>query len=93
MMTERRITIVDQSMEKFLAFLLAQARIKRDNAAYGGAMNDGGASQIENEVEVYRAALERKTPPCWEGFLREFNRQHDPEYETYLRLQQKFGDK
>lgn len=91
-MTERRITVVDTSTQMFLDFLMKKAHEKRENAAYSGSMSDNGASVLEKEVEVYRAALERRTPECWEQYLREFNRLHDPEYQTYLRLQQKFGD-
>lgn len=81
---------LSQTMKQFLEHLLVTAQDKRDSAGFGGAMHDGGASQLEGEIEIYLAGLTSSVPTAWQRFEKEFNRKTDPQYELYLQLKQKF---
>ncbi len=75
---------------EFLRHLRRVAENKRTNAVFSGAMNDGGAQYLEDQVTAYEAALEGKVPPAWEKYYKEWSQTQDPEYEEFLRLQAKF---
>lgn len=83
---------VDRSTYRFVQYVLLVAQQRRIDAGYQGAMSDGGASRLESEVETYIAGLTNTTPAAWDQLLREFNREHDPEYAKYLELHKKFGN-
>ncbi len=68
----------------------------RENAAYAGAHNDGGASSLEKQLGFFILGfkagghtdfnLEVEVPTAWQDY---FFRQ-DPEYDEYIRLKNKF---
>jgi len=79
-------------IEKVIAAVLAEARKVREDAGYGGRMDDGGASKLEDQVNYYRYGMTRTLPPDWGTFAEQVEREEDPEYAEYLRLQKKFGE-
>lgn len=79
--------------QKFITFLRQKAAAARESAAFGGHMHDGGAATLETQIECYLAGQNDKIPTCWASYASEFERVSDPEYQTYLRLQKKFGGK
>jgi hypothetical protein len=75
-----------------------KAKRLRDNAAYGGAHSDGGASKLEKNLGFFVLGFkaggntdlntEVEVPTAWTDY---FFRQ-DPEYNEYLRLKSKFNN-
>lgn len=92
-MRDVRDATTDQATRDLLEYILLEAQSRRISAAYGGAMHDNGASDLESQVEVYVAGLKRVSPSCWEPLVQAFNRDHDPDYAKYLELKKKFGDR
>ena len=77
-----------------VAYILHYAQMRRCDAGYGGCSHDNGASRLEDQVEVFISAMiERKIPDMWNEYAKMLEKNADPEYLEYLRLQQKFGDK
>ena len=74
----------------FSAFLLRKAKVMREDAAYGGQHNDGGAHALEQQVSIYQAGIRCTFPEEWTDYITEYNRKTDPEYDTYKRLKLKF---
>ena len=80
--------IVDTISEK--------VNLLRENAAYTGAHNDGGASSLEKQLGFFILGfkagghtdfnLEVEVPTAWQDY---FFRQ-DTEYDEYIRLKNKF---
>jgi hypothetical protein len=74
-------------MEYFL--LVAQQR--RADAGYGGEHSDRGASNIEDQVELWVSmTFGRGEPSCWTNLLKAYRRDTDPEYATFLALKAKY---
>lgn len=80
-----------QLIERVIGIVLADAERRRMDAACGGHYNDGGASQTEREVSIYRAGIAGRIPAEWQSFHEQARREADPEWGEYLRLAQKFG--
>lgn len=80
--------------ERIVAKAISKLREEADdverNAAYGGAMHDGGASRMRAEVIAYEAGLKRTIPPFLEPFVKQIEREEDPEYSKFLELKRKF---
>jgi hypothetical protein len=85
-------TAMTDDINSFLKFLLKQAQIARSNAAFGGAMHDGGASQLEDQVEVYLAGIRLSIPEQWTSRKQKHMRETDPDYAVFLKLKEKFGE-
>lgn len=68
----------------------------REDAGYGGRHDDGGASQKLERLGCWldgiKYAKTGKTE-VYKTIVTDFERSIDPEYETWLRLQEKFGQK
>ena len=75
----------------FLEFIRSKAHDYRENAAHGGRMDDGGARELESQIDAYCAGMKGSVPINWESYVTEYERISDPEYKNYLRLKQKFG--
>ena len=73
--------------DKIIPFVKADAHTKREDAGYGGRMDDGGASRLEDQIKFFQYGLSCSFPPEWEGY----RKQLDPEYIEFLRLKRKFG--
>lgn len=79
---------------ELLHYLLQTAQVKRADAGYGGHRDDGGASQLEAQVELFiDAVIDRIQPQAWKEYAKELERNRDPEYAVYLRLRNKFATK
>ena len=66
----------------------------REDAAYGGSHSDGGAGQKLERLKYWLDGIEyAKTgkTTVYKSVLTDFERATDPDYQTYLRLQEKFG--
>ncbi len=81
--------LIERALERYLE----NAAQKRDDARHGGRMDgDGGASLMEERARAYRAGVMGLNPPfLTEKDFREVQKETDPEFETYKRLQEKFG--
>lgn len=66
------------------------AERKRNDAAGGGSMHDGGAGQLEAVVDAWVAGLEGKIPKQLQSYADQVKIESDPEYAEYLRLKDKF---
>ena len=78
-------------IERVIGLVLADAERRRMDAGYGGHHHDGGASQTEREVSIYRAGMEGRLPAEWQAFEEQARREADPEWAEFRRLSQKFG--
>lgn len=75
-----------------LCYILHHAQLRRADAAYGGAHNDGGASELESQVELFiDAVINRNIPKVWKEYAQQLALNGDPEYAQYLELAKKFG--
>lgn len=66
----------------------------REDAGYGGRHDDGGAGQKLNCLKYWLDGIEyAKTgkTEVYKTIATDFERSTDPDYQTYLRLQEKFG--
>ena len=61
------------------------------DAGYSGAMNDGGASFMEAKAQAFEDGWNHKVPDFLVEACEQIQREANPEYAEYLRLQQKFG--
>jgi hypothetical protein len=76
---------------QLLEWLMQYAQIKRADAGYGGEMNsDYGARALEEQVEVFIAAMQGSLPSVWDRYIKIRAKDHDPEYAKYLELKSKF---
>lgn len=75
------------SVEDLIVAAKIEAKNRRDNAAYSGAMNDGGSGTLLNQIKFYEMGMNNEYPKEWETYKRHI----DPEYKEYLRLKGKFN--
>ena len=87
-MTKTFINNID--IDDFLEFLYNEALKKRDNAAQSGSQTDYGAKELEAQIDVFTSGLNKVLPVLWEPYLKKYNLENDPDYQTYLRLKEKF---
>jgi hypothetical protein len=76
-----------ETFDKVIELVLKDAIDKRNDAGYGGRMDDGGASRLEDQVKFFQYGLSCRLPTEWESY----RKQLDPEYLEYIRLKRKFG--
>ena len=81
---------------RFLEKKRKEAYEARENAGYGGRMDDGGCSALLRTCEAFQSGLNAVWPDFWlgeiEAFVKEEKRLADPDYIEYLRLQKKFNN-
>lgn len=78
---------IEGDIEKLKKAVMAEARDRRDAAGLNGRGIDG-ADELEDQVRFYTYGQHGALPPEWE----KYEHRLDPEYETYLRLKEKFGE-
>lgn len=78
--------IIAKAISKFHE---AADKIEKD-CAYSGTMHDGGASRMRSEVIAYEAGLRRIIPSFLEPFVKQIEKEEDPEYSKFLELKRKF---
>lgn len=74
-------------IEKLMDLVLEEADDKESIAAHSGSWNDGGASNLRNQVYFYRLGQKNVTPKEWMRYVNQL----DPEWQELQRLQKKFG--
>jgi hypothetical protein len=57
-----------------------------------GTLDPNEADRLMREIECYKAGLAGTVPDAWHSWHREFILLNDPEYDTYRRLKNKFGN-
>ena len=62
-----------KNIKEFMDFLQKRANQKREDAGYSGSWGDGGASNLEHSMEVYKAGIDGISPPSWNELWKEFN--------------------
>lgn len=82
-----------KEQQKIIELAKADAERRRTNAAYDGAMHDGGARSILDTVEAWLCGLEGRVPQSLEAYRKMAQREADPEWAEYQRLQKKFEGK
>jgi hypothetical protein len=95
-----------KSLNKIIEVISKEIESKRDSAAYGGEWTDGGASKLEEALNLFVEGIRA----CSSAYLEEFNKvlspdkalfkvpyqwtkyfiEDDKEYQDYLRLKEKF---
>lgn len=73
-----------------IKFILNEAEERRLAAGYNGSYDDGGASKLEEQVAIFNAGWNREYPEAWKKLIKQFHMENDSEYQTYLRLKEKF---
>lgn len=76
-------------LEKLFKLLAEEADDRANSAYYNGAFNDGGASAIFEEIDIYKKGMNMEIPKQWEKHLVKL----DAEYDEYIRLKNKFEGK
>jgi hypothetical protein len=68
----------------------------RSDAGFGGRRDDGGASRMIETLNIFETMwdgndlIESRVPKFFLPTLIQVDRTHDPEYQQYLRLKEKF---
>lgn len=76
--------------EKIMSWIRAEIGARRHNAGMSGSWSDGGASELEKQLDVYASAIQGLVPQAWQGIVDRYIAEADPEYQEYQRLQEKF---
>lgn len=76
-------------VDEVMRIVLEAAHNARESAGYSGRYDDGGASRLEDQVKFYNYGRAGTLPPEWKVYTDMV----DPEWETYQRLQKKFGQR
>lgn len=76
-------------LEKLFKLLAEEAENRALSAHYNGSFNDGGATAILEEVDIYKKGMNMEIPKQWEKHLAKL----DSEYDEYIRLKKKFEGK
>lgn len=66
-------------------------RMKND-AGFGGRMDDGGAKRLTEIVDAWVSGLNSKVPEELQRYQEIVQREADPDWDEYQRLKRKFGD-
>jgi hypothetical protein len=83
----------DAELNNILIALMRYRKVADDvekSAALGGSMDDGGATKMRDLAIAYQAGLNRTVPDFLTPFIKEINRETDPEYRKYLELKNRF---
>jgi hypothetical protein len=82
----------DELFDRIANLANADAEAKKLNAAYGGEKSDGGAGRIRELLDAWLAGRLGEVPKAFAGYKTQAERELDPDWETYLRLKEKFGE-
>ena len=69
---------------------LAKAHQAREDAGYSGAMHDGGSAIMKQYVKIVQDMRIGNVPEFLTQTLLEIQREQDSEYQTFIRLKNKF---
>lgn len=70
-----------------------EAHNNKEDAGYGGRMDDGGSSAMLSSLKMYQDGFNQIVPEGWEKYIKEIEQNKDPEYQEYLELQRKLTEK
>jgi hypothetical protein len=89
----------NERIETFLDFVLTKADELEDGVPPGGNWGDAIHShthKLRELVQAYKEGMKNEFPSFVNEYayeyVKEFNRENDPEYEMYLRLKKKFEE-
>lgn len=85
---------VSQLVRQIEAAVKKSAHSARENAAYAGSFGDGGASQMEDKLRYWLDGIkfaQTGETTTYKSMVDQFKREQDPEYQTWLKLKEKFG--
>lgn len=88
---------MNEDLMKFIVEpVTTNARKVREDAGYAGSWNDGGAAEMLRQLHFFQCGVGGVVPDNYKNIAREFDRLQlekvDPEYQQFLRLQEKFKD-
>jgi hypothetical protein len=78
-------------VDGLLEYILKAADKAAFDAGIGGSYSDGGASNMREQVAMFNHGRSSTIPKKWDKHYKEYIREVDPDYATYLQLQKKFG--
>lgn len=76
--------------QQIIAWVREEAELRRRDAGMSGSLGDGGAGELERQLDVYASAFDGVIPNVWRGIVERRILEADPEYQEYLRLSAKF---
>lgn len=79
-------------LPQFFHAMEVEAHNRRENAGYSGSWGDGGARDLQEKVECWKAGLEGRIPDALKKFFTDFEKSRDPQYTEYLRLKERFEE-
>lgn len=83
-----------QLIAKIESAVKTSAHNARENAAYGGSMGDGGAHHMEDKLKHWLDGIkfaQTGVTETYKSMVEQFKREQDPDYQTWLTLNEKFG--
>lgn len=86
---------LDSKLIQYIAEQVKKAaKSASDGAGYGGRHDDGGSSRMLENLNFWVAGINSAIPKAYEGYEDQFEfdllTKNNPEYEEFLRLQEKF---
>lgn len=82
----------DRRHDRIAELARIDAENKAESAAYGGRMDDGGARFLNAIVDAWEAGLRGAVPSSLAEYESQEQRESDPEWREYRRLQAKFEE-
>ena len=82
--------ISEVNIDALLKKLLDKAAANRLDAGMGGEWGDGGASDLEEQVEIFKCGMAREIPENWIEEAKKSKNEADPEWDEFQRLKGKF---
>lgn len=76
--------------QQIMQCIRAEIEQRRHDSGMSGSWSDGGASVLEQQLEVYISAIQGAVPKTWQGIVERWTLKTDHEYNEYLRLNEKF---
>lgn len=77
------------NIEKVVGAVFKDAENQRYNSPWG----DGGASDLMEQIKWYRYGQLGAIPQEWQTYADQVIKETDPDYEQYILLKKKFGDR
>lgn len=84
----------EQIIQEIMKSVTTSAHNVRRDAGYGGRMDDGGAANMEERLKYWLDGInfaETGHTIVYQSTLQRIEKEADPEYVEFKRLQEKFG--
>lgn len=82
----------NKTLDAAIAAYKAKAADARETAAHNGEWNDGGESRMLELLQAFNDGRNGTVPSFLRPFIKQAEREQDPEYAQYLRLKAKFKE-